>query len=441
MRSGDTQALDAWLSGARVLLLDDQPANLTFLRHVLETERYAELIALSDSAHALDRFDELRPDLIIMDLWMPGLDGLDFIARVQDRLPAGVYLPILVATGDHTPETRRRALSAGARDFLTKPLSPAEVRLRVRNLLETRFLHEQLRGHNVLLEHRVAERTHELEETRLEVLYRLARAAEFRDDESGKHTLRVGRLAGRIAQVLGLPAETRDLIARAAPLHDIGKIGIPDGVLLKVGRLDPEERAVIETHTRIGAEILSGSRFPLLQLAEEIALSHHERWDGTGYPRRLAGHEIPLPGRIVAVADVFDALTHDRPYKRAWTMRETLAEMQACAGTQFDPAIVDVLLRIAPEAGLLEADVGGEAWHATVARQPVEVAPRPAETASPAAEPAPRAAPAIDLGGVAAMRRLMEERDQLAREVVELRRQIALRGAEQVTHGGWTQPH
>jgi putative two-component system response regulator len=440
MAAGDIQALEGWMSGARVLLIDDQPGNLTFLRHVLETEGYAELMAVTNSADALERFDELRPDLVIIDLWMPGLTGLEFIARVQQRLPAGVYLPMLVATGDPTPEARRRALSAGARDFLTKPLSPAEVRLRVRNLLETRFLHEQLRGQNVLLEHRVAERTQELEETRLEVLYRLARAAEFRDDESGKHTLRVGRLAGRLAQVLNLPAETQELISRAAPLHDIGKIGIPDSVLLKEGRLKPAERTLIETHTTIGAEILSGSRFPLLQLAEEIALSHHERWDGTGYPRRLAGADIPLAGRIVAVADVFDALTHDRPYKRAWTVRETLTEIESCSGTQFDPSIVEALMRVAPEIRLLEADsaalrvrpvpVDGhvEAAHGAVREL---VAPRVMRNGGSAP---------IRRDGAAARSKLREERDRLAREVVELRRQLAVSGTD-TGAGDWIQPN
>ena len=406
MLTGDLHALDAWLTRGRILLIDDQPANLQFLRHVLETESYGELITLSDSVEALARFHELAPDLVIVDLWMPELDGFEFITRVQELLPPGTYLPILVATGDHTPETRRRALAVGARDFLTKPLSPAEVRLRVRNLMETRFLHEQLREHNQRLEQRVAERTHELEEARLEMLYRLARAAEFRDDQTGQHTLRVGRLAGRLAQVLGLPPESYDLIARAAPLHDIGKIGIPDGILLKPGRLEPHERGIIQTHTTIGADILSGSRYSLLQLAEEIALNHHERWDGQGYPRGLAGEAIPLSGRIVAVADVFDSLAHDRPYKRAWTPRDALAEIEACAGTQFEPAVVEALLRIAPEMNLLEA-----------------------------AEPARPAVPAAVAGGFASMvfsvepigarlRRLESERDMLAREVHELRSQL-----------------
>jgi len=423
MLSGDLDPLNGWLSRARVLLVDDQPANLKFLKHVLDTEGYGELIAISDSVEALDRFKELSPDLIIVDLWMGRLDGFDFIAGVQELLPPGSYLPILVATGDHTPEARRRALSAGARDFLTKPLSPAEVRLRVRNLLETRFLHEQMRQHNATLEERVAERTHELEEARLEILYRLARAAEFRDDQTGRHTLRVGRIAGRIGQVLGLPADEHELIARAAPLHDIGKIGISDTILLKEGRLDGQERTVIQSHTIIGADILSGSRFALLQLAEEIALSHHERWDGAGYPLGLAGNAIPLSGRIVAAADVFDALTHDRPYKHAWTVRDALAEIEANAGTQFDPAVVEALLRIAPEMRVLCAD---RDEHESLKNAHVMTAAIPVEP---------------DIATIVTMQMLQQQRDDLELEVNELRQQLAQQASHTVRSRRWAQPN
>jgi putative two-component system response regulator len=434
MLSGDLDPLDGWLSRARVLLVDDQPANLKFLRHVLETEGYGELIAISDAAEALERFHEAEPDLVITDLWMGPLDGFDFIARIQELQPPASYLPVLVATGDHTPEARRRALSAGARDFLTKPLSPAEVRLRVRNLLETRYLHEQMRRHNATLEDRVAERTHELEEARLEILYRLARAAEFRDDESGRHTLRVGRIAGRIAQVLGLSADAHELIARAAPLHDIGKIGIPDAILLKQDRLAPHERDVIQTHTVIGADILSGSRFALLQLAEEIALSHHERWDGRGYPNGLTREKIPLAGRIVAAADVFDALTHDRPYKRAWTVRDTLAEIEANAGTQFDPTVVEALLRIGPEMRVLEADAGADGVpHRVVQLTSASTVDAPTVDAAAAA--------ALHPDMLAALRRVQEERDELAREVDELKQQVARRDTEFVRVRRWAQPN
>jgi putative two-component system response regulator len=385
--------------GARILLLDDEPANLEFLRHVLRRQGYGALIASMDGLEAANHLDQVRPDLVVLDLMMPGFDGYQFLERLRAWLPEDDYVPVLVVTADTSADTRRRALAAGAADFLTKPLSPAEVRLRVRNLLHTRFLHGALRGQNARLEERVEERTAELNEARQEILDRLARAAEFRDDDTGQHTQRVGRLAGRVAQVLGLDDHHVDLIRKAAPLHDVGKIGIPDSILLKEGRLSAEERALMETHTAIGARILSGSRYPLLQLAEEIALSHHERWDGAGYPHGLRGPEIPLSGRIVAVADVFDSLTHVRPYKRAWTVRETLAEFRAGAGRQFDPELVEVLLRVAPEVGALEHSA--------------------AHGATP--EPAPQTRGQLE----ARLRALQVERDDVNQRIRNLRRRLA----------------
>jgi putative two-component system response regulator len=406
----DPGSLHAWFGRARVLLIDDEPANLEFLGHVLAPEGYGELTALSDSVEAVDRFQELDPDVVITDLRMPNLDGFEVMARIQQQLPVGSYLPILVATADPAPETRRRALSAGARDFLTKPLSPAEVRLRVRNLLETRFLHEQLRDYAGLLESRVGERTRELEEARTEILARLALAAEFRDDQTGQHTVRVGRLSARMAQVLGLSEELCELIGRAAPLHDVGKIGIPDAILLKPGRLDAEEFGIMQRHTAIGADILSGSLHPLLQLAEEIALSHHEHWDGRGYPYGLEREAIPLSGRIVAVADVFDSLTHERPYKAAWTVRDTLAEIQANAAKHFDPDVVDALLRIVPETHLLDDGL------ASAGRADDD-----------AVMNATRASMAL-FAMSSRIEALEAERDALQREVEELRRRAGHRG-------------
>jgi putative two-component system response regulator len=390
---------DQAAADARILLLDDEPANVEFLHHILHRQGYGALVASMDGLEAADHLDRIRPDLVVLDLMMPGFDGYQFLERLRAWLPEDDYVPVLVVTADTSAETRRRALAAGAADFLTKPLSPAEVRLRVRNLIHTRFLHGALRGQNARLEERVEERTAELDEARQEILDRLARAAEFRDDDTGQHTQRVGRLAGRVAQVLGLDDDHVDLIRKAAPLHDVGKIGIPDSILLKEGRLSAEERALMETHTAIGARILSGSRYPLLQLAEEIALSHHERWDGAGYPHGLRGSEIPLSGRIVAVADVFDSLTHVRPYKRAWTVRETLTEFRAEAGRQFDPELVEVLLRVAPEVGALE--------HAA------------ADGARP--EPPPPTRSQLE----AQLRALQVEREDVNRRIRSLRRRLA----------------
>lgn len=381
----------------RILIIDDDPANTEFLRHVLQPEGYGRLVEYTDGAAALDRFAEISPDLVVLDLMMPGCDGYEFLQRMRSEVTPDDYLPVLVATADPSPAAQRRALSLGAHDFLTKPLSPADVRLRIRNLLETRFLHRRLRDYNAVLEARVLERTEELEMARLEILDRLARAAEFRDDDTGQHTQRVGRVAARLATVLGEPEEQVRLIRRAAPLHDIGKIGIPDAILLKPGRLTKSERSVMEDHTSIGAHILSGSRFPLLRLAEEIAMVHHEWWNGNGYPEGLKGEAIPMAGRIVAVADVFDSLTHERPYKRAWSVREALAELQATAGTHFDPRVVEAMLRIAPEITVLgEADAAvagnGAHRHAELESDPV----------------------------LARLRSVSEERDALRRQVQEL---------------------
>ncbi|HEX6588710.1 MAG TPA: response regulator, partial [Longimicrobiales bacterium] len=232
LMQADPNARQDWRSQARVLLVDDEPANLEFMLRVLEPEGYGALLAYTDSESAADRLEELDPDLVVLDILMPRLDGYGFLARMKERPGSARYLPALVITADPAPDTRRRALSAGAKDFMTKPLSPAELRLRVRNLLETRYLHEELRVNNESLEQRVVERTREAEEARLDVLYRLARASEYRDDQTGRHTQRVGRLAERLSQVLGMEQSAYELMRRAAPLHDIGKIGIPDAILL-----------------------------------------------------------------------------------------------------------------------------------------------------------------------------------------------------------------
>ncbi len=347
--------------GARILLVDDERSNLRFLHDVLEPQGFGTIVEHTDAGEAAARLGEIRPDLVILDLMMPGVDGFQFMEIFRNWIPRGDYVPVLVATGDPAVGTRRRALTAGASDFLTKPLSPAEVRLRVRNLLRTRFLHAQLRDHNATLEERVHERTRELYHAHQEALDRLAQAAEFRDDDTGRHTERVGRLSARLAQLIGFPDDQVALLGRAAPLHDIGKIGIPDSILLKEGRLTEAEQTLMRTHTTMGAQILSGSQYPLLRLAEEIALCHHERWDGAGYPAGLEGEQIPPLSRIVAVADVFDSLTHERPYKRAWTAAEALATIRGDSGRHFEPRVVEALLAVVPAEDAAQESGAGEA--------------------------------------------------------------------------------
>ncbi len=257
-----------------------------------------------------------------------------------------LYLSTLVLTADVSPETRRRALSQGANDFLIKPFDPREAILRINNLLAAWFLHLMPQQQNRILEEKVRERTRELEASQLEVLERLAQAAEFRDDDTGQHTQRVGAMAARLAHALKMPEEQIEVIRRAAPLHDVGKIGISDTILLKPGKLTQEEFEVIKSHAEIGGRMLAGGRSDLVQMAHVIALSHHERWDGNGYPQRLKGEEIPLEGRIVAVTDVFDALTNERPYKKAWTVAEARIEIENQSGKQFDPRVVEAFLSV-----------------------------------------------------------------------------------------------
>ena len=332
------------LTSYRILLIDDEPANVHLLECLLQQGGYANYRGITDSRQALPLYEEFKPDLILLDLLMPQLDGYAVMRQIRAHTPPETYLPILVLTADITPRAKQKALSAGAHDFLTKPFDLTEVLLRIRNLLETRHLHLQLSAHNAVLEERVRSRTRDLEEAQYEILDRLSLAAENRDDVTGEHARRVGLLSERLALALGVPPSRAEIIRRAAALHDLGKIGIPDSILLKSGTLSPEEMEVMRTHTLIGARILSESRFPVLQAAELIALTHHERWDGTGYSPGSAGESIPLEGRIVAVVDAFDAMVHDRPYRKAMSLEAALQELSKQSGRQFDPRVVEALV-------------------------------------------------------------------------------------------------
>ncbi len=336
---------DEIIKQARILLVDDKEANVRLLERLLKQEGYTNTVPITDSRTVLAQYNECQPDLILLDLLMPYLDGFGVMEQLRRRT-SGTYVPILVLTADINADTKRRALTLGAKDFLTKPFDPVEVLLRIWNLLETRFLNLELQQQNYMLDVRVRERTQELQDAQIEIIERLACAAEYRDDITGLHTYRVSQIAVQLAEALHIAPDKRELLQLAASLHDLGKIGIPDAILLKPAKLTPEEFEQIKAHTTIGGRILSGSHFKLLQLAEEIALSHHERWDGLGYPSGLKGEAIPLVGRIVAVADVFDALTHKRPYKEAWPVADALAEIERESGDQFDPSVVAALLQL-----------------------------------------------------------------------------------------------
>ncbi len=305
-----------------------------------------DVTGFTDPIQAVEAIIEHSPDLILLDLHMPELDGFAILKKIRAELAPGEYLPVIVLTADANPEPKRVALESGATDFLTKPFDLVEVGLRVRNVLETRYLSRMLADRNQWLEARVAERTRQLEESQREIADRLALITEFRDDITGRHTQRVGVMSATISERLGVDTETMDVLRIAAPLHDLGKVAIPDHILLKPGRLTPEEYEQIKLHVSVGARILGGGTSPILKMAESVALNHHERWDGTGY-FGLVGENIPLPARIVAVADVFDALCHARPYKEAWPRERAVAEIVALRGSHFDPVVVDAFLEVA----------------------------------------------------------------------------------------------
>lgn len=337
----------------RVLVVDDEPANTRLLEELLGRWGYRDVVSVNDTHQARAAVKQLTPDLLLLDLHMPRLTAYDLLRELSGHLGGTTPLPILVLTADTSSPAIRQAFSLGARDFVTKPFDHEEVRLRVRNLLETRLLQLQAEAHRLLLEERVHKRTVELEDARIDLLRRLALAGEYRDDQTDQHAQRIGYTSGMLASRLGLPAREVGRIRHAAPLHDIGKIAIPDAILLKPSRLTAGEFETIKRHPIVGARILGGSRSVLMRTAAQIAATHHERWDGFGYPHGLAGEAIPLCGRIVAVADVFDALTHERPYKPAWPVGHAVAEIVRASGHQFDPAVVAAFLDLDHEA-LLE---------------------------------------------------------------------------------------
>ncbi|MBI3926333.1 MAG: response regulator [Armatimonadetes bacterium] len=341
------------LSLCKVMIVDDQSSTIQLLERILNRKGFSRITATDDPTRAVSLFLEEKPDLLLVDLYMPDLDGFALLAALRRADPEAMsHVPILMLTGECTRENKLRALEAGARDFIAKPFDPLELLARVRVNLELSVLHRRVLDQNRLLEERVASRTMELREAHLETVRRLARAAEFRDDVTGAHIVRISRYAVVLAEGLDMPPDFCELLLHASPLHDVGKIAIPDSILLKPGKLDPQEWDRMKTHAAIGARLLSGGRSPVLRLAEEIALTHHEKWNGEGYPRGLSGEDIPLSGRIVAVCDVFDALTSDRPYKKAWTVEDAAQEIRKGGGAHFDPRLVEAfdacLTRIEP---------------------------------------------------------------------------------------------
>lgn len=341
------------------MIVDDVETNLLVLKSLVQAAGTAAVETYLDPVAALSALPVFRPQMILVDYMMPGLDGISFIRRVRED-PAFENTPIVMVTTSDERAVRVEALQAGATDFLQKPIDPVEFKARFRNLMQLAQAQDQLRDRAAWLAQEVDKALELARSRELEVLSRLARAAELRDPETGHHIERMARYSEAIAEAMGLEPHFCASLRLAAPMHDIGKIGIPDSILLKEGPLTDAERDVMQTHTERGGEILGRSTSDLIRLAGEIAMSHHERYDGKGYPRGLSGEAIPLSGRITAVADVFDALTAVRPYKRAWTLDETKAHLIAGKGQHFDPKCIDAMVAAWPRIITIMRDYASE---------------------------------------------------------------------------------
>jgi putative two-component system response regulator len=335
--------MDQSLKSARIMFVDDEAANLKLLDKILEAHGYTNRVSVQDSREVLDLYHRERPELILLDLRMPYLDGFEVMARLKE-LEDPLMPPVVVLTAQKERESLLRAFESGARDYLTKPFEMGELLARVHNMLEVHRAHRFVYEQKETLDAMVRLRTEELLKTRLEIVQRLGRASEYRDNETGRHIIRVSQISALLAKQLGCDGQFCENLMHAAPMHDVGKIGIPDAILLKPGKLDPEEWEIMKRHTIIGAHILESEGSDLLKLAQEIAYSHHEHWDGAGYPKGLGGEDIPLAARIVALADVFDALTSERPYKKSWSVDAAMDLIREKRGGHFNPDLVDLFV-------------------------------------------------------------------------------------------------
>ncbi|MFN9537645.1 MAG: HD domain-containing phosphohydrolase [Planctomycetota bacterium] len=350
---------------SKIMIIDDEQLVIKVVRRFLQSEGYENFVTLTHSSGAVERIEQEQPDVVLLDVMMPEVSGLD-ILRERQRVPSLQLTPFIILSGSQDLEVKQEALEHGATDFLGKPVEKIELSLRIKNSLLLKQQYKDLETHAHELEQEVMERTRQLERSREQILQCLARAAEYRDNETGRHVVRVGKYARVVAERLGLPKEFCGQIELAAQLHDLGKIGIPDAILLNPGKLTEEEFAVMKRHCEIGREILdpfaademealrqnksdparlpSNIRSPLLVLAAKIAQTHHEKWDGTGYPLGLKGEQIPIEGRITSVSDVYDALCSVRPYKEGFSVEQALRIMLAERGTRFDPKVLDAFV-------------------------------------------------------------------------------------------------
>ncbi len=354
---------------ARILILDDEELVVKVVQRFLQREGYEHFITLTDSTHAIETITNENPDTVLMDIQMPQVSGLEVLHQ-RKSIPQLLYTPFIILSANHDIETKQLALELGATEFLSKPVEHIELILRVQNALIVKSHFDHLSNYTKMLEQRVNERTLLLERSRTQILQCLARAAEYRDNETGRHVMRVGIFCRLIAEQLHLPASFCRQIELAAPLHDLGKIGIPDSIMLGTHKLSEAEYEVMKQHCEIGRRILDpfaaeeiellsdpainreelpeSMRIPLMTMAARIAQTHHEKWDGSGYPLGLKGEQIPIEGRITAVADVYDALCSERPYKPKFSLEKSLEIMLSERGTRFDPNVLDAFCERLP---------------------------------------------------------------------------------------------
>jgi putative two-component system response regulator len=330
-----------------ILVVDDDTGVQNMIKRILGRSGYRVQTARNgEEAYAV--VSESLPDLIILDLSMPGIDGFEVATHLKSN-PATREIPIILITGLDNSENHVKALDIGINDFLSKTAEPEEILARTRSHLRIKQLNDQLNTHRIALEKTVDLRTEQLKNASLEVIWRLTAASEYRDNETGAHIKRMSHYSAAIARMMGLRKKTVETILYSAPMHDIGKIGIPDEILLKAGKLNAEEWRIMKSHTIIGANILKGSKIGFVRMGAMIAMTHHEKWDGSGYPNGLKGRQIPLAGRIVALADVFDALTSKRTYKEPFPVQESNRIIEQGRGTHFDPEVVDAFFAIQAE--------------------------------------------------------------------------------------------
>ncbi|HIP38653.1 MAG TPA: response regulator [Desulfocapsa sulfexigens] len=325
-----------------IQVVDDNERNIKICREILEMEDFS-VISSDNGKVGLQMAGEHRPDVILLDIMMPVMNGMEMLRKLKSD-PQLQHIPILMLTAKSSTGDVVQALDAGANDYLTKPFSDEELGARVKTLYRMKNAEDQIRNQNVILEQKVRERTAELNDTRLEIVRRLGLAAEYRDTETGDHIIRMSKMCMKLGELCGMNDKRQELLLNASPMHDIGKISIPDAVMLKPGKLTAEEWEIMTQHTTIGARLLDGHDSLLMRTARDIALTHHEKWNGNGYPAGLKGKEIPLVGRIAAIADVFDSLTSRRPYKDPYPIDFACQIIEEERGKQFDPEITDLFL-------------------------------------------------------------------------------------------------